>query len=1215
MLGRTDRRLRIVLLLVFFAVFGAAAVLRMGYWQVARGAELQQDAMSQLEKPISEPSVRGDILDRNGVVLATTAYRDTLVAYPDQIPVDQRVDETNAIATILDFNSGQRRDLLAKLGQPNMYQVLARDITDDQSNAVHAAIDAGKVVGLGLETHPVRLYPDTGGQPGTTLGSQLLGFVTADGAGSYGIEQQYNSILAGKPELIAALRDSDGNVLQSSEQIVDPGTPGQSIKLTIDASLQLQLEKELYAAWVADGAQSASAVVMDPNTGEVLAWASVPGYDANDYAAQAQSDPSVFQDPVISQVYEPGSVMKMFTAAAAMAGGTVRPGTIVHDRRQMTFGPQTIHNSDWKSMGAMTLRDAVAYSRNLAMANVALHLDRTQAGSARKLYSMWKTFGIGAPTGVDVSGEVAGIAQDPQTTPWQPIDIADRAFGQSVAVTQLQLANGYATMVNGGYRVQPHLLVSIGSGPPAQTPEPQRAISPGLADELKGVLEHVTASVPWYAQGSLIPGYQIGGKTGTAQIWDSTNNKYTKNRFNFSFVGFAGGDAPRVVVAVRIADAVPTVKGQGDLQVIISSYQLFHRIASDALARLDVPKSSDPERRTPGAWFGGTAAAGPQGIRQVAAIGTPQRRWPAPSPAPRRGRSAAVGRRPAVRGESTTDRRKPTADRWRRLTHPVREFAAIVTNLPSASPAAERPGFDGAGLASAVRGTLLRSGRLSIRGGAVNSRRVQRGNAFFALPGERTDGHQFLGEAAAAGAAALVVREAPSDAQMDAFGPGVSVIAVDDCGSALRRAAASWRTRFDPLVVGITGSIAKTSTKEQIAEVMASRWRVLRNEGNENNEVGLPLTLLRLGPQHEVAVLEMGMYVAGDIAVLAALARPSIGVVTAVRATHLERAGSLDAIERGKRELVEALPRDGTAVLNADDPRVNRMREYTEAHVLRYGFATAVDVAAEDIASLGEHGMRFTLRLPDRVRAEVVTPALGRHSVHNALAAAAVGFAAGLATDEIVRGLAAGFRAPHRTNLVQAGSWRILDDSYNASPDSMAAALELLATLPGRHVAVLGEMLELGEGTDESHREVGRRAAQQADRLVVVGAGARLIGEAALDTGMPADAVQWVPDRDAAVALLERTLEPGDTILVKASRGPQLDLLVDELVALGEREFAKRGRSNRRGERQARTRPIARSRPKVCGAKALCASRRRGLRRTAISRAAAPKAPAKGNPS
>jgi UDP-N-acetylmuramoyl-tripeptide--D-alanyl-D-alanine ligase len=195
--------------------------------------------------------------------------------------------------------------------------------------------------------------------------------------------------------------------------------------------------------------------------------------------------------------------------------------------------------------------------------------------------------------------------------------------------------------------------------------------------------------------------------------------------------------------------------------------------------------------------------------------------------------------------------------------------------------------------------------------------------------------------------------------------------------------------------------------------------------------------------------------------------------------------------------------------------------------------------------------MRFTLRLPDGTRAGIVTPALGRHSVHNALAAAAVGFAAGLATQEIVRGLEAGFRAPHRTHLVRAGSWRILDDSYNAAPDSMTAALELLATLPGRHVAVLGEMLELGERTEESHREVGRRAAQLADRLVVVGEGARLIAEAALEAGMPSAAVDQLADRDAAIERLAATLEPDDTILVKASRGAELDLLVNALVEIG----------------------------------------------------------------
>jgi UDP-N-acetylmuramoyl-tripeptide--D-alanyl-D-alanine ligase len=481
----------------------------------------------------------------------------------------------------------------------------------------------------------------------------------------------------------------------------------------------------------------------------------------------------------------------------------------------------------------------------------------------------------------------------------------------------------------------------------------------------------------------------------------------------------------------------------------------------------------------------------------------------------------------------------------------VREWPAIVTDGPSYPVNRSEPAFDGHGLASAMRGTTLRLGREAIRGGAVDSRRVQAGNAFFALPGERTDGHRFLGEAVAGGAAALVVRTAPPEGELAALhrGGSVTIIAVPDTGDALRSAATAWRDRFAPMVVGVTGSLAKTSTKEQIAETLAERWRVLRNEGNENNEIGLPLTLLRLRPEHEVAVLEMGMYVTGDIAQLAAMARPHIGVVTAVRATHLSRAGTLDAIERGKRELVEALPSSGAAVLNVDDERVRRMREHTQARVIGYGFGAGADVTAEDVVSLGEAGMQFSLWLPGDIRLAVHLPALGRHSVHNALAAAAVGCAAGLDAGLIARGLSRGFQAPHRTQLLRAGGWRILDDSYNAAPDSMAAALELLGSLPGRRVAVLGEMLELGDGSRDAHLEVGRRAAELADQLVVVGPGATGIASGAADAGMAAEAITMAPDRDAAVAVLLAALQPGDTVLVKASRGAALDLVVDALVA------------------------------------------------------------------
>jgi len=333
--------------------------------------------------------------------------------------------------------------------------------------------------------------------------------------------------------------------------------------------------------------------------------------------------------------------------------------------------------------------------------------------------------------------------------------------------------------------------------------------------------------------------------------------------------------------------------------------------------------------------------------------------------------------------------------------------------------------------------------------------------------------------------------------------------------------------------------------------VLAERHSVLRNEGNLNNEIGLPLTLLRLRPEHEIAVLEMGLYTTGEIALLARLARPSVGVVTAVRGVHLSRAGSIEAIESGKRELVEALPSSGWAVLNADDPRVAAMAGQARAHVLTYGFHDDADVRAEDVRSLGAAGMRFSLHLPAASH-EVTTPALGRHGVHNALAAAAVAACAGMQDEDILSGLGRAVSVPHRSQLIEAGAWTILDDSYNASPDAVLAALDLLTELPGRRLAVLGEMLELGDSAAAEHRRVGSHAASVVERLIVIGAGAAGIADGAVAAGLDAGRVDVVADRREALSLLLRELRDGDTVLVKASRGAALDLLVEQLVLAAE---------------------------------------------------------------
>lgn len=477
---------------------------------------------------------------------------------------------------------------------------------------------------------------------------------------------------------------------------------------------------------------------------------------------------------------------------------------------------------------------------------------------------------------------------------------------------------------------------------------------------------------------------------------------------------------------------------------------------------------------------------------------------------------------------------------------------ATVTDVDPSTPVlsdAAAPALTAEDLLRLTGGRLLARSSRPIRGAAVDSRLVVPGSLFVALPGERTDGHAHIPEAIERGAAAVLVTRPPSDPE--ALGD-VTVVRVADGQAALGAVAAGWRRRFSPLVVGITGSIAKTSTKEAVAAVLGATRRTLRTEGNMNNEIGLPLTLLRLGPEHEAAVLEMGMYVGGEIAELAAMARPSIGVVTAVQPVHLSRIGTLEAVERAKGELLEALPSDGTAILNEDDPIVARMDGRTAARPLRYGFAETADVRADQVESAGTAGMRFRLRTSAGERA-VAIPALGPLSVHNALAGAAVGAAAGLTLDTIAAALAGGWAAPHRVELVRLRGATVVDDSYNASPGSMLAALDLLAGLPGRRVAVLGTMLELGEGHEAGHISVGEAAGRTVELLVVVGPEALGIVAGARSAGLDAGRIHHVGDVDDALDVLRPRLRDDDAILVKASRGIGLDRLVDALrIELGE---------------------------------------------------------------
>jgi UDP-N-acetylmuramoyl-tripeptide--D-alanyl-D-alanine ligase len=432
---------------------------------------------------------------------------------------------------------------------------------------------------------------------------------------------------------------------------------------------------------------------------------------------------------------------------------------------------------------------------------------------------------------------------------------------------------------------------------------------------------------------------------------------------------------------------------------------------------------------------------------------------------------------------------------------------------------------------------------------AVDSRRVIRGSLFVALRGERVDGHAFVAEAAANGASAALV-ERPLTLPS---GSSVALVQVPDTLTALQELAAWWRSRSGVRVVGITGSTGKTIAKEIVADVLSRTCTVLRNEGNLNSETGLPMTLLRLEPAHEVAVLEMSMYTEGEIARLAEIARPEVGVVLAVHPTHLERAGSIEAIARAKSELPAALPPDGLAVLNADDPRVAAMAATTAAEVRTYGLRPEAAVRAAEIESLGLAGTVFTLQAPWATR-RVRSAMPGRHLVPHALAAAAVAERFEVPFDEVEAALAAGSHADHRMAVVTAASGAtLIDDTYNASPVSVAAALDFLGetpVAPGRQrYAVLGDMLELGPDEERLHREIGAMAAGIVDGLLAVGERGRWIAEAARRAGL--SRVDTAADVDEAAAAFDRSIPAtaGDLVLVKGSRGVELDRLVDALGA------------------------------------------------------------------
>lgn len=440
----------------------------------------------------------------------------------------------------------------------------------------------------------------------------------------------------------------------------------------------------------------------------------------------------------------------------------------------------------------------------------------------------------------------------------------------------------------------------------------------------------------------------------------------------------------------------------------------------------------------------------------------------------------------------------------------------------------------------------------------IDSRQVIPGSLFVAIPGERVDGHDFLDEAFNRGASfALIQREveAPfrtldlrADLNADSI-PDLSVplcLRVDNTLTALQQIARFWRRKLDIRVIGITGSVGKSTTKETVAEVLSQRYRTLKSPGNLNNEIGLPLTILKLSSGHQRAVLEMGFYMPGEIAFLCDIAQPQVGVVTNIGTVHAERAGSQETIAQGKSELVQALPEDGIAILNFDDPRVRKMEEKTRAQVFFYGLSSESDLWADNVEGLGLEGIRFRLHYK-RETLHVRVPLIGRHSVHTALRATAVGLVEGLTWQEIFDGLNLGHTQLRLVAVRSQTGALILDDTYNASPESMLAALNLLDELDGRKIAVLGDMLELGQYERQGHDLVGLRAAQVADILLTLGSRAQIIAEAARREGMEKSSVLEFEKLEPIVDWLSENLSKDDSVLIKGSHGLHMDRIANAL--------------------------------------------------------------------
>lgn len=434
---------------------------------------------------------------------------------------------------------------------------------------------------------------------------------------------------------------------------------------------------------------------------------------------------------------------------------------------------------------------------------------------------------------------------------------------------------------------------------------------------------------------------------------------------------------------------------------------------------------------------------------------------------------------------------------------------------------------------------------LEIAGAVMDSRQIEKDFLFFAIRGERVDGHRFIPQVMEKGAACAVCEELPGAEEVEKSAG--AYILVEDVKKAMQDIAAFYRSGLDIPVVGITGSVGKTSTKEFIAAVLEQKYKVLKTQGNYNNEIGVPLTLLRIREEHDVAVVEMGINHFGEMHRLSRMAVPDIVVMTNIGDCHLEALGSREGILKAKSEIFDFMKENGTVIINGDDDMLSTIKEAHKNTPVTFGKNKNNKCYATNIRSNGLFGSGAVICLPSgSFQADIPLP--GEHMVYNALAAAAVGEALGLSVEEIADGISAVKPTAGRSNLIKCGDKVIIDDCYNANPVSMCAALDLLAQADTRKAAVLGDMFELGENAEKLHGDVGRYAAELATDVILC------VGELSVEMAREAEAantgkseIHYYPAKEDLLRELQDIIKPGDTVLVKASHGMGFAEIVEKL--------------------------------------------------------------------